>query len=103
MDKETQATMHEWREAVRVLWGKGRRKTKIRPAPAQLKTRGSILTGGRPLMPVNLALILHYRDGLHYGWLRIANEYQKNTHDFISKETCKRRYIKAKKEAKNDN
>jgi hypothetical protein len=48
---------------------------------------------GRPRQDVNFGLILDYRDNLHLGWLRIAQKYTRTTGSFISKQTCKRRYV----------
>jgi hypothetical protein len=48
---------------------------------------------GRPRQEVNFGLILDYRDNLHLGWLGIANKYTRTTGSFISKQTCKRRYV----------
>ncbi len=60
---------------------------------------------GRPRFSVDFALILHFRETRHFGWYKVAREYTIRTGDYISKETCKRRYnevtvVKAKKARK---
>lgn len=95
MDRETRDLMRQWREAVRVLTGKGHRKpfreSRVEPRQAPFKA-----LSGRPRRPVNIALVLHYRDGLHLGWFLLADRYRRDTGQIISKETAKRRYDEVK-------
>jgi len=51
---------------------------------------------GRQRLDVDCALVLHLRDDLDLGWLRIAQEYRQLTGQYISKETIKRRYFNTK-------
>ena len=50
---------------------------------------------GRPRKMVDLGLILDLRLKENLGWFRISMEYMRRTGDFISKQTCKRRYLEA--------
>lgn len=60
--------------------------------------RESLIESGRPRIKVDFALVLRLREGDHLGWSRVAREYTRITGQYISKETCKRRYqeLKAK-------
>ena len=51
---------------------------------------------GRPRKTVNNGLVLDLREEEGLGWERVATEYTRRTGDFISKQTCKRRYLEAK-------
>ena len=51
---------------------------------------------GRPRKTVDYGLLLALREEEGFGWERVANEYTNQTGDFISKQTCKRRYLEAK-------
>ena len=51
---------------------------------------------GRPRLLVDFGLILDLRENGNLGWSRVAGEYIKRTGQYISKQTCKRRYIEAK-------
>ena len=48
---------------------------------------------GRPRIKVDYAILLRLREGDHFGWSRIAEEYRKMTGQFISRDTVKRRYL----------
>ena len=54
--------------------------------------RESLIESGRPRLKVDFALILRLREYNNLGWSRVAKEYTKATGQYISKETCKRRY-----------
>ena len=56
----------------------------------------SLIRSGRPRLLVNYGLILDLRDNQNLGWSKIAMEYTRRTGQYISKQTCKRRYIEAK-------
>jgi hypothetical protein len=47
---------------------------------------------GRPRLSVDFGLLLDLREGHNLGWLRVASEYMRITGQYISKQTCKRRY-----------
>ena len=51
---------------------------------------------GRPRLLVDFGLILDLREVQNLGWYRVASEYTKRTGQYISKQTCKRRYDEAK-------
>ncbi len=51
---------------------------------------------GRPRKTVNNGLLLDLREKEGLGWGRVATAYSDLTGDFISKQTCKRRYLEAK-------
>lgn len=55
-----------------------------------------ILTG-RPRIPVDFAILLRLRDKQNMGWARMAQEYQRLTDKYVSRDTVKRRYLEAKK------
>ena len=50
----------------------------------------------RPRKTVIIGLILDLRMKENLGWSRVAMEYTRRTGVFISKQTCKRRYLEAK-------
>lgn len=52
---------------------------------------------GRPKQQVNFGLILAYRERENLGWLMVAKKYTEATGEFISKQTCRRRYLEFKK------
>jgi hypothetical protein len=52
---------------------------------------------GRPRVLVDFGLILDLRENENLGWFRIAKEYTSRTGQYISKQTCKRRYIELKR------
>lgn len=56
----------------------------------------SLIQSGRPRLLVDFGLILDLRESEHLGWSRVASEYIKRTRQYISKQTCKRRYEEAK-------
>lgn len=47
---------------------------------------------------MNFAIILRMREEGALGWSRMAQEYRELTGQYISRDTIKRRYLKAKKE-----
>ena len=51
---------------------------------------------GRPSVKVDFAVLLRLREGDRLGWCRVAQEYQKKTGQFISRDTVKRRYLRYK-------
>ena len=51
---------------------------------------------GRPRLEVDFGLILDLREGENLGWSKVAREYTKRTGQYMSKQTCKRRYEEAK-------
>ena len=57
-----------------------------------------LIESGRPRLKVDFALVLRLREHDNLGWSRVAKEYTRITGQYISKETCKRRYeeLKAK-------
>ena len=54
------------------------------------------ILGGRPRKTVIIGLVLDLREEENLGWSRVAMEYTRRSGDFISKQTCKRRYLEAK-------
>ena len=54
------------------------------------------VSAGRPRLLVDFGLILDLRENENMGWFRIAKEYTSRTGQYISKQTCKRRYIEFK-------
>lgn len=56
----------------------------------------SLIQSGRPRLLVNFGLVLDLRENEYLGWSRVAKEYTKRTGQFISKQTCKRRYEEIK-------
>ena len=58
-----------------------------------------LIESGRPRLKVDFALVLRLREDDHLGWSRVAKEYTKTTGQYISKETCKRRYEEFKAKA----
>lgn len=55
---------------------------------------------GRPRLAVDFGAILALREGQHLGWRRVAARYIEKTGEFISPQTCKRRYLEAKEKAR---
>jgi len=53
---------------------------------------------GRPRINADSALVLRLREVENLGWSRGAEEYRKRTGQWISRDTFKRRYFKAKAE-----
>ena len=51
---------------------------------------------GRPRKTVDYGLLLALREEENLGWYRVSLEYMRRTGDFVSKQTCKRRYLEAK-------
>jgi hypothetical protein len=51
---------------------------------------------GRPRVQVNFATVLRMRDFEHLGWTRMAQAYQAETGQYISRDTIKRRYLEGK-------
>ena len=58
--------------------------------------REPLIKPGRPRLEVDYALVLRLRDEEHLGWTRGAEEYRKQTGQWISRDTFKRRYFEAK-------
>ncbi len=56
----------------------------------------SLIQSGRPRLLVDFGLILDLRESEKLGWSRVATEYTKRTGQYISKQTCKRRYEEVK-------
>ena len=54
------------------------------------------ILGGRPRKTVRIGLVLDLREEEGLGWGRVATEYTRRTGDFISKQTCKRRYYEGR-------
>ena len=54
------------------------------------------IESGRPRLLVDFGLILDLRESENLGWSRVATEYIKRTGQYISKQTCKRRYEEVK-------
>ncbi len=59
------------------------------------------IPGGRPRVPVDFATVLRMREHHKMGWSRMAEAYRKQTGQFISPDTIKRRYLEAKALEKN--
>jgi len=55
-----------------------------------------VIRSGRPRKTVDFGLILALREQENLGWSRVAQEYIKRTGNFISRQTCRRRYFEAK-------
>jgi hypothetical protein len=51
---------------------------------------------GRPRLPVDFATVLRLREEENLGWSRMAEAYRELTGQYISRDTIKRRYLKAK-------
>jgi len=51
---------------------------------------------GRPRTVVNFAMVISSREDHSMGWIRMAQEYRKQTGQFISSRTIKRRYAEAR-------
>jgi len=52
----------------------------------------SLIQSGRPRLSADFGLILDLRESEHLGWSRVASEYIKRTGQYISKQTCQKRY-----------
>jgi len=55
------------------------------------------IISGRPRIPVDFAIVLRMREDQNLGWSRMAEAYRKETGQYVSRDTIKRRYIEAKK------
>ena len=55
-----------------------------------------LIQWGRPRLLVDYGLVLALREREHLGWFRVATEYIRRTGQYISKQTCKRRYEEVK-------
>ena len=55
----------------------------------------SLVPSGRPRLLVDFGLLLDLRENENLGWSRIAREYTRRTGQYVSKQTCKRRYEEA--------
>jgi hypothetical protein len=51
---------------------------------------------GRPRLPVDFAIVLRMREEQKLGWSRMAEAYRQETGQYVSRDTIKRRYLKAK-------
>ena len=51
-----------------------------------------LIQSGRPRLLVDFGLILDLREVHCLGWSRVAQKYVAKTGQYISKQTCKRRY-----------
>ena len=54
------------------------------------------ISSGCPRKKVNYGLLLDLRIKENLGWSRVAMEYTRRTGDYISKQTCRRRYDEAR-------
>jgi hypothetical protein len=54
------------------------------------------ISGGRPRILVDFAIVLRMRDEEKMGWSRMAKTYRKSSGRYISRDTIKRRYLDAK-------
>ena len=61
--------------------------------PVQTMEDVVVAQSGRPRVSVDFALILHLRRDRGFGWRRVAREYINETGQYISRWTCKRRYL----------
>lgn len=61
-----------------------------------MDNRQPLIRPGRPRLNVDFALVLRLRDDEHLGWTRGAEEYRERTHQWISRDTFKRRYYEVK-------
>jgi len=59
------------------------------------------MLGGRPRLSVDYALVLRLREVDKLGWSLMAKEYIKETGQYVSRETMKRRFHEAKAQEKN--
>jgi hypothetical protein len=57
---------------------------------------GKKIVVGRPRLSVDFAIVLRLREVEHLGWSRMAEAYREITHQYISWDTIKRRYLEAK-------
>lgn len=55
------------------------------------------ILSGRPRLSVDFAIVLRLRDEDNLGWSRMAEVYRKLTGQYVSRDTMKRRYLKASK------
>lgn len=53
---------------------------------------GNGIKNGRPKIELDAVLLIHLRHGCSLGWMRMAQEYRRQTGKWVSKETVKRRY-----------
>jgi len=51
---------------------------------------------GRPRLPVDYAIVLRMRDTENLGWSRMAERYRRETGQYVSRDTMRRRYGEAK-------
>jgi hypothetical protein len=56
---------------------------------------------GRPKLLVDFAIVLRLRDSDNLGWSRMAQTYQQQTGQYVSRDTMKRRYLAAKAKQSN--
>jgi hypothetical protein len=56
---------------------------------------------GRPRLSVDFAIVLRLREVENLGWSRMAEAYREITGQYISRDTIKRRYLKAKSQKDN--
>lgn len=61
-----------------------------------MNKRDPLIKSGRPRLDVNYALVLRLRDEEHLGWTLGAEQYRKQTGQWISRDTFKRRYNETK-------
>ena len=52
----------------------------------------SLIQSGRPRLLVDFGLIMDLRERENLSWSRVAREYTRRTGQYVSKQTCKRRY-----------
>ena len=61
--------------------------------------KGVLIESGRPRLKVDFALVLRLREVDNLGWSRVEKEYKRISGQYVSKETCKRRYDEFKAQA----
>jgi hypothetical protein len=54
------------------------------------------ISGGRPRLSVDFAIVLRLREVENLGWSRMAEAYRETTGLYISRDTIKRRYLEVK-------
>jgi hypothetical protein len=54
------------------------------------------ISGGRPRLSVDYAIVLRLREVENLGWSRMAEAYREITGLYISRDTIKRRYLEIK-------
>jgi hypothetical protein len=54
------------------------------------------ISGGRPRLSVDYAIVLRLREVENLGWSRMAEAYREITGLYISRDTIKRRYLEVK-------